>query len=231
MNVDNPLGRIKLHDPQSRNHQVRLTPIEGRNIWHPMNALHVDQFYTGGCVGFSATNMLNCSAAWRSRVKFNDLIRYGRAGRTYLGHDDGLENYHQATVYDPFDWIYPPTDEGSSAIGVMKWWHQAGIITGYDWAFGFQAFLSGLQRQPILVGTEWFEDMFQPDRLYRVAPTGPSVGGHEYLATQVNWTTRYIGFENSWGESWGKGGRFYISFDNFEQLLANDGDAVAPRFL
>jgi hypothetical protein len=183
------------------------------------------------CVGFSGTNMLNCSMAVRSRAKFNSIVKYGKAGTTYLGNNDGIENYHQATVYDPWPGEYPPTDEGSSAIGLMTWWKQVGVITGYDWAFTFDQFLAALQRQPVLVGTEWFNDMMEPDDVGVLHPGGRSAGGHEYLATQINWPRRHIGFENSWGEAWGIGGRFYMTFDDFKALLAEGGDAVAPRFL
>lgn len=231
--TENPLGRIELHDPKSRNYEFAVRkdsrPISVR---HAMNAPHVDQFYLSACVGFSGTNMLNCAAALRSRRKFNFIFNSSlRSLRGYLDNEDGITNYSNATVFDPFDWEYPPTDEGSSALGLMKFWNKQGIISGYDWCFTFDQFLAALQRQPVLVGTEWFENMMTPDRLGRVQPTGESVGGHEYLATQIIWKTRHIGFEQSWGESWGMGGRFYMSFDAVEYLLTDNGDAAVPRFL
>lgn len=231
MPKDNPLGRIQRHDPQSRRYAVSVTPTPGKSVRHSMNAPNVDQFYLGACVGFSGTNMLNCSMAVRSRAKFNSIVKYDKAGTTYLSNNDGIENYHWATVYDPYPGEYPPSDEGSSAIGLMTWWKQVGIVTGYDWAFSFDQFLAALQRQPVLVGTEWFDSMMEPDDVGVLHPGGRSAGGHEYLATQINWPRRHIGFENSWGEAWGVGGRFYMTFDDFEALLADGGDAVAPRFL
>ena len=86
-----------------------------------MNAPHVDQFFLSGCVGFSGTNMLNTTAGIRSRRTFNAVVPIGKAGSSYLGNDDGIRSYHEATLRDPYPGQYPPDDEGSSAIGLMKW--------------------------------------------------------------------------------------------------------------
>lgn len=198
-----------------------------------MDAPNVDQFYTSGCVGFSGTNMLNCTAAQRSRRRWN-YWENGGSGRSskYLDNNDGLTNYGGATTYDPFDWIYPPTDEGSSAIGLMKFWLKYGIIDRYEWAFTFDQFLAALQRQPVLVGTNWYKGMFNPSPYGVLSLTGNSVGGHEYLANAILWDKQLIGFENSWGENWGLRGRFYMPFDMAEELIINQqGDVAVPSFL
>ena len=230
----NPLGRIKLHDRRSRDfvdrRLSRRTPVAGISVRHAMNAPNVDQFYTSGCVGFSGTNMLNCAVAVSSRRKMNDWMKQALHNR-YLDNNAGLENYHQATVYDPFEGTYPPTDEGSSAIGLMKFWKKYGIITGYNWCLTFDSFLATLQHQPVLLGTEWYEGMMQPNSKGLIKPTGKSVGGHEYLADAILWNNRLIGFDNSWGENWGLGGRFYMTFDAIEALLADGGDVAVPQFL
>lgn len=226
----NELGRIVLHDERSRDYPIRRKQLPMRSVRHAMNAANLDQFYLSACVGFAGANALNCAKGLHSRRQFN-FVFGRRRGHYYLDNKDGITNYHNATVHDPFDWVYPPTDEGSSAIGLMKFWHQHGIITGYDWAFTFDQFLAALQRQPVLIGTEWFTGMMEPDSQGRVQPAGRSLGGHQYLATEIIWNTRHIGFQNSWGEDWGLDGRFYMQMADISELLANDGDAVAPRFL
>lgn len=224
------LGRRKLHDEKSRGYEYPHQIVYPRSVRHAMNAPNVDQFYTNGCVGFSGTNLLNCSAAQKSRRQFHWIDRVKRSTR-YLTNDDGLTNYGNATANDPFDWRYPPTDDGASALGLMKWWLAAGIITMYEWCFTMNQFLAALQHQPVLVGTNWYDGMMAPDRLGRIKPTGTSVGGHEYLADQIIWKTKYIGFENSWGENWGLGGRFYMSFGDVEALLKDGGDVAVPKLL
>lgn len=224
------LGRIQHHDERSRAHAVRGEPIIGCSVRHRMGAPNLDQFYTSGCVGFSGGNALNCAAAVRSRRVFN-RPKALRNKACYLDNNDGLHNYAKATERDPFDWVYPPTDEGSSVLGLMKYWNEIGVITGYEWAFTFDQFLAALQRQPVLVGTNWYEGMSDIGDLPIAKVSGQPQGGHEYLANQIIWKAQLIGFENSWGENWGMKGRFFIRFDDVRDLLADGGDVAVPRFL
>jgi hypothetical protein len=231
--VANDLGRIQLHDPRSRDYAYKSTRQVSSSVTHRFDAPHVDQFYTSGCVGFSGANMLNCTAAYKSRKRFNEVNM--RQRNLYLGNDQGIVNYHNATLNDPFDWTYPPTDNGSSAIGLMKWWKDRGIITRYQWAFGFDAFLQALETQPVLVGTNWYKSMMKPNKLGVVTIDGDLAGQHEYLASgfrRLNADNQYlIRFENSWGDGWGLGGRFYMMDGTFRTLLDEGGDVAIPRFL
>jgi hypothetical protein len=240
----NPLGRIKLHDPQSREHpypRKRLTASDKVNVRHAMNAPHVDQFYLGACVGFSGTNWLNCAMAVHNRVKFNQTIIDKGTGRSYLGNNDGIVNYSGATRNDPWPGEYPPTDEGSSAIGLMKFWKQLGVIDNYTWTFTFDQFLAALTRQPVLVGSNWYDDMMSTDTngLVTSSASGPG-SGHEYLASEIIWDKRrfgqpVIGYEQSWGENpphFGKAGRFRMPMDLSEELIINqEGDVAVPTLL
>jgi len=232
------LGRIVHHDPRSRDHAfVRAAGSPTRHVRHAMNAPHVDQFYLSGCVGFSGTNMLNTAHAIRSRRKFNAVVPIAKGGASYLGNKDGIRNYHEATLRDPYPWQYPPDDEGSSAIGLMKWWKQVGIISSYSWTFTFDDFLAALSRQPVLCGTNWYNDMSDtgPDGIVQSTASG-ECGGHEYLATEIIPLKKLLGFEQSWGEhppGFGNGeGRFYMSYELAEELIfRQEGDVAVPKVI
>lgn len=226
--MNNPLGRIVNHDTHNREYAIRRTRASRRSVLHTFAAPNVDQFYTSGCVGFAGANFLNTTHASHARRKMNDWMRQ-QMDNHYLGNDAGLENYHQATVYDPFPWQYPPTDEGSSALGLVKFWKKVGIIAGYEWAFTFNQFCAALEQQPVLVGTKWYQYMTDLNGLHYAIPSGENQGGHEYLAIGINWHNRTITCENSWGENWGNRGRFYMTFERVEALLADDGDCCIPR--
>jgi hypothetical protein len=229
------LGRVQRHDPKSRDYAYPVRrATRGLSVRHRFGAKHVDQFYTSGCVGFSGTNLLNTAAALRSRVAFNRAVRFGSAGRTYLGNQDGLVNYSESTKRDPFGWTYPPTDEGSSALGLMKYWAELGVISGYDWTFTFDGFLAALQRQPVTLGTWWYDDMMftDPKGLVRTTMSEPDPGGHQYIATGILWEPRLIEYQQSWGENPpGFASTFYMSWATSEALILDGGDVAVPRFL
>jgi hypothetical protein len=237
MSASGHLGRVVHHDPRSRDHAFTAAArLPTRHIRHAMNAPHVDQFFLSGCVGFSGTNMLNTTAAVRSRRRFNAEVPIGKAGSSYLGNDDGIRNYHEATLRDPYTGQYPPDDEGSSAIGLMKWWKEIGVVASYAWTFTFDDFLAALSRQPVLCGTEWYDDMMstESDGIIHSAASG-SGGGHEYLATEIIPSKKLLGFEQSWGQhpqGFGHKGRFYMSYDLAEELIIHQhGDVAVPELL
>jgi len=228
------LGRVKLHDPKSRQHEYQARGVTRRyNIRHRLEAQHVDQFYLSGCVGFSATNLLNTRMAARSRKRFNTALK-GVKTYKYLDNNDGIRNYSESTKRDPFPWTYKPDDEGSSALGVMKWLTEQGVISGYNWTFTFDAFLAALQKQPVLLGTNWYDDMMDTgaNGVLHSTATGDG-GGHEYLANAINYSKKLIGCEQSWGEHpQGFAPTFYIPFDLAEELIINqEGDVAVPTLL
>ncbi|AZS12633.1 peptidase [Mycobacterium phage DrLupo] len=235
MTVD--LGRRKLHDPRSRNFAYPVTrstvDIGSRSITHRMDSDHLDQFYLGACVGFSGAQLLNCRIAKKSRMVANTKSKRTAFDYGYMNNDDGIEFYSNSTLLDPFDWVYPPTDEGSSALGLMKSWQELGIIRSYRWAFTFDQFLSALGKQPVLVGTNWYSGMSEPIRRngrWLAVPGGTPQGGHEYLATGILGPSKLIRCEQSWGEGF-YAKTFYITFDNMRWLLDQGGDVAVPELI
>lgn len=232
----NPLGRIKVHDEKSRGHQFVAQAERGKSVRHSLKGPNLDQFYLSGCVGFSGTNLLNTAPAAKSRDKFNLVVK-GQKRNRLLDNNDGIKNYSEATKRDPFDWVYPPTDEGASALGLMKFWKEMGIIESYDWVIdgGWDSVIAALQRTPILFGTWWYEGLGEPDSKGIVHATGNQLGGHEYLANAFIWhqlpSKRLIGYEQSWGEEYGVHGKFYMPCEEAEALWLDDGDIAVPNLL
>jgi hypothetical protein len=78
---------------------------------------------------------------------------------------------------------------------------------------------------PVVVGTTWTNDMFEPDANGYVKPTGGPAGGHCYLLLdRIDEEDAYL-FQNSWGGSWGLGGRFKMKRADFDGLLSDYGEA------
>lgn len=210
---------------------------------HPLRARHVDQFYLGACVGGSGTNLLNTTAGVRSRIVFNRAVRIGKAGRTYLGNDDLIVNYHEATVRDPFEGTYPPDDTGSSALGLMDYWRELRVITAFDWVIsgGMDPLIASVQRTPCLFGSYWFDDMMSTHAgaIVTSATEGAQnlddTGGHEYLCNEVAWRGGrwWFGFEQSWGEHPpGFSPTFHMRDDLVEHLIFDlAGDVAVPSLL
>ncbi len=61
----------------------------------------------------------------------------------------------------------------------------------------------------------------------RITPTAEPVGGHAYLLRGVDTRTALARCCNSWGDSWGKSGEFFLPFADLERLIHEDGEACS----
>jgi hypothetical protein len=48
------------------------------------------------------------------------------------------------------------------------------------------------------------------------------------VADQIDAPNKLVWFWNSWGPTFGVGGRFCMSFDTWQQLLEQSGDVTVP---
>ena len=78
---------------------------------------------------------------------------------------------------------------------------------------------------PVVIGTDWTADMFQPDSNGFIKPTGDYEGGHCYLLYGIKDTT--LTFKNSWGADWGDNGSFHMTLADFSVLMESYGEAWA----
>jgi len=119
--------------------------------------------------------------------------------------------------------------EGSSVLGAMKAATELGWFEEYRWAFNeADLALAVGYRGPAVLGINWYEGMSNPDSNGIIRPTGKQTGGHAILCRGYNAKTRLYRLRNSWGPSYGIGGDCFISADDLEWLLHNQGEACIP---
>jgi hypothetical protein len=83
---------------------------------------------------------------------------------------------------------------------------------------------------PAVVGTNWYEGMFEPASGGHLIPVGQLAGGHAYRVVQANRTVNAYRVVNSWGFAWGVSGRAWLTRSRMASLLAEQGEAatIAP---
>jgi C1A family cysteine protease len=123
--------------------------------------------------------------------------------------------------------------DGTSVRASFKWMQSQGMVKEYRWAFAIEPVVTHLLTVgPVCFGTDWYMDMFMPDRHGYLTPTGSLAGGHAYLAIGCNrlkknpdGTLGAIQFINSWGPRWSNNGRFWLSFSDADKLIKDNGEA------
>ena len=81
---------------------------------------------------------------------------------------------------------------------------------------------------PVVLGTNWYQGMFEADKTGLIVPTGSLAGGHAYLVLGYDEATKRLLCQNSWGTGWGLRGRFSLHYEDAERLLHEDGEACTP---
>lgn len=205
------LGRNINHDPRSWNFQAVVSPVAFKPVLHKHYGPVLDQGQLGSCTGNAAAQAMNTAPLHKPRTRL-------------LTEADAVSIYSAATLIDGSPGSYPPEDTGSDGLSVAKVLQKRGLITSYSHAFSPEQARGALQLAPFLFGTGWHESMFTPDAQGFVHPDGNAVGGHEILC--IGDTGKALVFLNSWGKSWGKSGKFYLTYEDFAALMADQGDVT-----
>jgi len=77
---------------------------------------------------------------------------------------------------------------------------------------------------PVVVGTNWYWNMFYPNSEGILNIGGKLPGGHAYLINGVDTKRQLFRIKNSWGRAWGKNGSAYIRFYDMKMLIAKNGE-------
>jgi hypothetical protein len=241
------LGRTVEHDPRNFDflHPIRKATGPLRSVTHTLAMPHLNQGNVGSCEGNTLMEFLGCAKAINNRKAYNRKRSHRVAA--YPTEFDALDAYSLATTLDD-DGIpghYPPEDTGTSGVGIAKAGQELGGIGRYNWTRTFDAFRATLQTQPIMLGLNWYDSMFEYNGagwVYGPTSSDQPSGGHAILAYAWRPPTpklrSHTGCTNHWvqrdGTPWGvrigeHDGSFWIADDLLEQLLIREqGDSLVP---
>lgn len=214
---DRRLDRLVHYDEQSKQYPIRTLVAEKKLRSYSWSLpTYLDQGSEGACVGFSITHEL---AARPSEVKVDNAF--------------AMNVYYNAQQIDPWPGgAYPqakPYYEGTDVLSGIKYVQKQGYYKEYRWAFSLNDALLALgYNGPGVLGCNWREGMMEPDDKGFIHPTGNVVGGHAILVRAVNIKNKTVTLANSWGKSWGKDGDCYLTWDDFEKVLKDDGEFCIP---
>jgi len=115
---------------------------------------------------------------------------------------------------------------GTSVRAGAKILQSLGYIQNYYWTANLDTLINTvLNVGPVVVGTQWYRNMFYPTKgtgIIRVS--GQIVGGHAYVINGVDTQKKLFRIKNSWGRKWGVNGRAFISFTDMNKLIARFGE-------
>ena len=210
---DPRLGRHVEHDARSRWYAYRGVPTI-QTVQHVSYINVLDQGQLGSCTGNAAVGCLGYNPFWDTM------------GMQPLDEEMAQSIYSQATSLDEVPGVWPPTDTGSTGVAVSKALQSRGLISGYQWMFRFIDVIGALMARPVILGTAWYESMFDPDAFGMVGISGRVAGGHEYILDGWDADLEVAHLRNSWGPTWGVDGSFKMTGATLTRLLGEDGDAV-----
>lgn len=206
------LGRHLWHDAAS----LAFPAEKAKKLVDVLHERHVppfDQGSLGSCTGNAMCGLMVTSPVYDVR-------------QLRLSEVDCVDLYEVATTIDPYPGSYPPDDTGSSGLAVAKAAKRKGWIDSYRHAFGLDHALRALALRPVITGVPWYEGFDNPDKNGIVKISGKVRGGHEFVVVGINVAAKRVRAWNSWGDSYGDGGAFEFSWDDWDRLLHEQGDVT-----
>lgn len=227
--TDPRLKRHVHHDSESRRYAFDTSELSIVSAKHTRRIPVLDQGNLGSCTGNAGIGCLGTDPFYDTLADVPGGRSQGVivAGARYSFTEAGaVALYSDATKADDYPGEYPPTDSGSDGLTIAKVLKAAGEISGYQHTFSLDDALKALGVTPVICGTTWLQNMFDPAPDGRLTVSGGVAGGHEYVVDEIDATNERVWLTNSWGDSWGVNGRAYLTFADWGRLLADQGDVT-----
>lgn len=252
------LGRIQVRDPRSLDYRARLTGRKLKAVhWDPkIPVLDQGHYFEQGIhtsrivPGAGDVNELGCCTGNAGLAALSWLLTAEQCATAGIdvtnpvrAEEWAIGLYAQATLED--EWLtqqWPPTDCGSSGLGVARALKARGLIQRYTHATSAETLCDLLQDGPVVLGTPWYNAWFDPNRSHFVDRKGWQAsgvaGGHEvcvigiermamHLTGSVDQHRTVLRIRNSWGPSFGDSGTFLIHLSTlYGAALRSQVDAV-----
>lgn len=208
------LGRRFAIDVRDLDHRVRQVsaPLPKAYRYWNANGWWGDQGSTPQCVAY----------AWTHWLEDGPITQPGTTPVVVPG-----QLYAAAQKVD--EWEGEAYD-GTSVRAGAKVLQSLGLIAEYQWAYTLdEVARTVLEEGPMVVGTNWYDSMFEPDEAGFLEADGRLAGGHAWVIDGVNTRAAYFRMKNSWGRGWGTRGFALVSFETFDRLLHEDGEACIAK--
>jgi len=243
------LGRHQILDARSlpfihRHHGGSLKPA----LWQPKTpvldqqdllaqGINVASLVPGGVPGTDALGSCTGNAGTAALSTVLTAVQCEAAGLSLTdpaaAEQFAIRLYAEATRQD--EWLaqqWPPTDCGSSGLGVARALRARGLVGSYVHAADADGIASLLQSGPLMLGMPWYNAWFEPPGSGAFVDDAPYwstsglAGGHEVCAvgleTVVQDTSGRVVPErtvllirNSWSRSWGDQGHFRMRLSTY----------------
>lgn len=205
------LGRKFSKDDRDKNYLIQnlltATPKAATSVYWNDNEWWGNQGNTPQCVGY----------AWAHWIEDGPITHGGVAPIV-----NPTTIYKEAQKVD--EWI-GENYNGTSVRGAAKYLKSQNKISAYYWAFDLNTLINAvLTLGPVVVGTNWYYNMFYPDKNGLIKVSGYLAGGHAYVINGVDTVKKQFRIKNSWGKTWGQQGHAYISFNDMSRLIREQGE-------
>lgn len=207
--TDPRLGRLPEFDARSLNYPMRELVSTKKRIYSKEWKIRqrLNQGNTPRCVGYSIAMEIGMQPYYHNVTEYLANIIYSEAQKI---------DYWPGEAY-----------AGTSNLAGMLIAQKLGFVPEFRWALKpnplEDILLCITHIGPVNMGTNWYSGMYTPDTDGVVHITGTNQGGHAWTISQNDWQKKRVYSANSWGDA-----GFWLSYDDLERLIYEDGDAVIP---
>lgn len=213
--MEHSFGRVYLEDVRDNNF-----PVSG--IVSNSSFIREKYWWPDGWWGNQGRHPHCAAFSWAHWLEDGPVVQDALTSRPKPFYDTA-RFYRECQLRDGI----PGTNyEGTTIRAGAKILKELGIINEYRWAQSVDDVVNAVSvLGPMVVGTRWFSNMTNPDRSHMMRPSGRDEGGHAYIINGLDKDRAVFRVKNSWGRTWADRGHAYLSFEDFDRLLRDRGEA------